>query len=64
MGPEPLEHGLESWPCLFQKLSGGSADLPRPVWLNLYKEGKASLVFPSLHAHYGKTHYSQREVTH
>ncbi|KAF3835610.1 hypothetical protein F7725_028168 [Dissostichus mawsoni] len=30
MGPEPLEHGLESWPCLFQKLSGGSADLPRP----------------------------------
>ncbi|KAF3840373.1 hypothetical protein F7725_019090 [Dissostichus mawsoni] len=28
--PEPLEHGLESWPCIFQKPSGGSADLPRP----------------------------------
>ncbi|KAF3843450.1 hypothetical protein F7725_002299 [Dissostichus mawsoni] len=30
MGPE-LEYGLESWPCIFQKPSGGSADLPRPA---------------------------------
>ncbi|KAF3836764.1 hypothetical protein F7725_004228 [Dissostichus mawsoni] len=29
MGPD-LEYGLESWPCIFQKPSGGSADLPRP----------------------------------